>query len=251
MGNHRNTGTQGSFQAEASAPSAAHCYRTTECQSPENPTGKLRPKEGNDLSKVTLLAGYRAGVSTQKPDYSSYTKQQTHLRHGVADTPETLSYRHSRSYPRQPGRKPLPRVHQQPLSSVAGRGRVGWPCVCSSWSEGGPWVAFLNIAALDPKAISGAQRLPLWLSQPCHPQMWPITTLNTRLAFPGSSQQQIPRHCSTRQEPLTATAVNNSDPLAGCPVLSTWKGCSERITAARRPQCHTLTGLSQFCSSPR
>lgn len=35
--------TQQSFQAEASSPLAAQCYRTTECQRPEALMGKLRP----------------------------------------------------------------------------------------------------------------------------------------------------------------------------------------------------------------
>lgn len=41
--------------------------------------GKLRPCEGNDLPKVMSLAGYRAGVRAQEPDYSSYTTLQTQL----------------------------------------------------------------------------------------------------------------------------------------------------------------------------
>lgn len=53
-------------------------------------------------------------------------------------------------------------------------------------------------------------------------QEWQILALNFHPTLPGrQSAAQSQTLCSTCREPLTATAVNISDPLAGCPVLST------------------------------
>lgn len=40
--------------------------------------------------------------------------------------------------------------------------------------------------------------------------------------------------CSPYQEPLTAAALNNSDPLAGCTVLSTWSTIRQACRPERR-----------------
>lgn len=94
---------------------------------------KLRPREENDLPKVMSQAGYRAGVRTQEPAYSSYNKLETHLR---------------TTHVKSPALGPClcldePQALQQP-------GWVGGLAVCLfaqprvSWSEGVSTVASLD-----------------------------------------------------------------------------------------------------------
>lgn len=65
--------TQRRFQAEASVPSAAHRYRTTDCQGSEDPTGKLRPREGTP-AQSHVASWLQSGLGTQEADNSSYAK---------------------------------------------------------------------------------------------------------------------------------------------------------------------------------
>lgn len=108
-------------------------------------------------------------------------------------------------------------------------------------------MASLNtVSFLSPQShLLGPQRLPLWLSQPHHPQIRPVTTLNCHSAFLAAVS---PRTSDTRRELLAAAAVSNSGPRQlSCPV-HVERSLRQAHSCVTVSVIHSLP--EQLCSSP-